>query len=580
MRMAKTRWLREAALTVSALGVLGLPTVSLATESEKTVAQAGATLTEDVLTDDAVVNDVVMSDEGTDNTVNSLESLHAIVDELLTDNFSDSGLSTASEETWVGQQPEIIGLDSTTFEPEALDRSTEIEGWAAENGAENLDPTLSALSSENEDLGADLAADLTGLDALLVDDLSSSDGKDLLLAVQGDELWANEPDLGLEDEQGVIASTNAVTDLSESETTSLTAPSSSVGTTDPVTANGGKVAEDDLFVGAAPSQGNDRLGVTSLVTADADFEPVLDQDGEKAAPLSTTKHIEPASAPLPTLGRATDLLAQQPTGSSVDKNIEELIRLQQEIPQLEQEIKDLEEQSTPGRLDGDASYTGVIPNGFGSDSGTVFTGFTFQERTRFSNDSDFSAFVGFSLGNARDIVNVTTYYAIGSLSSDDDRDAGDGVIGFHIAHQFSDTLSAAVGLIPIEIGEADLDDTYYGVVTKVIKLNKNSNKPFNQIALTAGLGSGIFRTEDNIADDDNGVNVFGGVGVEVVPCVNLTAEWTGQDLSLSAPVYPLCRTTRRWGFQIVPALRDIAGIDDSQGGARFTLSTSLFYNFD
>ena len=75
------------------------------------------------------------------------------------------------------------------------------------------------------------------------------------------------------------------------------------------------------------------------------------------------------------------------------------------------------------------------------------------------------------------------------------------------------------------------------------------------------MGNGQFRTEDDIINDEDGVNVFGSLAFRVNRPVSLVAEWSGQDLGLGVSVSP---------FRTVPLTfnlnaRDIVGAGD---GAR------------
>ena len=72
---------------------------------------------------------------------------------------------------------------------------------------------------------------------------------------------------------------------------------------------------------------------------------------------------------------------------------------------------------------------------------------------------------------------------------------------------------------------------------------------------------------------DDGINVFGSVGVRVLPPVNAVANWTGQDLALGLSVAPV----RRWPLVITPAVVDVTG--RAGDGARVAVSAGLHHNF-
>ncbi|WP_051038928.1 hypothetical protein [Chamaesiphon minutus] len=99
------------------------------------------------------------------------------------------------------------------------------------------------------------------------------------------------------------------------------------------------------------------------------------------------------------------------------------------------------------------------------------------------------------------------------------------------------------------------------------------NQPFSRLALTAGVGSGVFLPfERNASLDRGGLNVFGSVGVRVARPVSAVVEWTGSDLAAGVSVAPF----DNFPLVITPAVRDITGAGD---GARFILGASLAFNF-
>ncbi|NEQ63685.1 MAG: hypothetical protein F6K53_42845, partial [Moorea sp. SIO4A1] len=110
----------------------------------------------------------------------------------------------------------------------------------------------------------------------------------------------------------------------------------------------------------------------------------------------------------------------------------------------------------------------------------------------------------------------------------------------------------------------DFEHTYYGAVTKVLPLRANPRDPFGLAVVTVGAGTGRFRSEEQINNQENGIGVFGTVGVGVLPWVSLITEWTGQDLAIGASIVPF----KNIPLTITPAVRDIVGAGD---GARFVV---------
>lgn len=205
------------------------------------------------------------------------------------------------------------------------------------------------------------------------------------------------------------------------------------------------------------------------------------------------------------------------------------------------------------------------PSGFGVDRNTVFVSGTFQERTRYSDRSDGALGIGIGLGDSREAVGVELSYTIGSFG----RNRGFGTGGFNakVHRRFSESFSAAIGwngfLITGE-EDGDFEDSVYGSMTKIFRLRDDLDAPFSRLAVTAGAGTGQFRLEDDVEDDDFAVNPFGSVALRIVEPVSLITEWTGQDLAVGLSVNPF----RNVNIAITPAVRDIAGAGD---GPRFVL---------
>jgi len=113
----------------------------------------------------------------------------------------------------------------------------------------------------------------------------------------------------------------------------------------------------------------------------------------------------------------------------------------------------------------------------------------------------------------------------------------------------------------------------YVVASKVVFLRDRPTSSFGSMVLNVGLGNDRFLPEAQFAQDEDGVNVFGSLGVRVLPPVNAIANWTGQDLALGFSIAPV----RTWPFVITPAVVDVTG--NAGDGARFSMSAGLSYNF-
>lgn len=220
------------------------------------------------------------------------------------------------------------------------------------------------------------------------------------------------------------------------------------------------------------------------------------------------------------------------------------------------------------------------PSGFGADNYRGFVGLGLQSRTRFSGGSggliggglDGSLGFGFGLGDARESVGLQLSYTMASFGGS--RPFGSGGVNAKLHTRFDGGWGVAlggegiinVGRLPegSETEFNDFENTYYVAATKLFNLRSNINAPFSRMAVTAGAGTGRFRSVDQILNRETAIGVFGSVGVQVLPSVSLITEWTGQDLSVGASIAPF----KNIPLVINPAFRDITGAGD---GSRFVV---------
>ena len=214
------------------------------------------------------------------------------------------------------------------------------------------------------------------------------------------------------------------------------------------------------------------------------------------------------------------------------------------------------------------------PSGFGADNFQGYVGGGFQSRTRYSGGRggligggmDGTLAFGFGVGDARDSVGLQVSYTMNSFGNS--ASFGSGNISAKLHTQFDRGWGVAVGgegIIEVGArGAIDSKDTYYGAVTKVLPLRRNINDPFGLAVVTVGAGTGRFRSEEKVFNQENGIGVFGSVGVGVLPWLNVITEWTGQDLAIGASIAPF----KNIPIVITPAVRDITGAGD---GARFVM---------
>ena len=231
--------------------------------------------------------------------------------------------------------------------------------------------------------------------------------------------------------------------------------------------------------------------------------------------------------------------------------------------------------STLGAAASPGSSSGS-PTAFGADFGRFFVGASFQERTRFTDRSDGSISAGFGLGNARKSLGLEVAVSVLDLSTrgGDDAAFDRGSFSFKLHRVLPNNLAVAVGYENgVVWGFTDAGSSVYGVVSKIFQLQNSASKPFSSLTVSAGIGSGRFRSEDDFNNDENTVNVFGSVGLRVVERVSAIADWTGQDLTLGASFVPF----RNIPIVVTPAVADITG--NAGDGARFILGVGYSRSF-
>jgi hypothetical protein len=221
---------------------------------------------------------------------------------------------------------------------------------------------------------------------------------------------------------------------------------------------------------------------------------------------------------------------------------------------------------------GSPGITIANPSGFGADNNTAFISGSYQAETRGTNDDDGGFGVGVGFGDSVRAVGVEVSYTFASFGGS--RDFGSGGFNLKVHRRLPQDFAVAIGYNGlINIGdENDFRDSPYGVVTKVFRTRDNIDQPFSRIAVSAGLGSGQFRSAEDIDDGEDGVNPFGSVAIRIARPVSFITEWTGQDLALGFSIAPF----KNFNLVITPALRDVAGAGDE---ARFVLGIGTSFRF-
>lgn len=215
-----------------------------------------------------------------------------------------------------------------------------------------------------------------------------------------------------------------------------------------------------------------------------------------------------------------------------------------------------------------------VPSAFGASWGNAFVGSSGRADLGGAGRSvDGSFSVGMGFGNARDTVGLETSLGITSISPDDFADSGS--IGLKLHKVFADAgnLGLAIGWSNIlDWGDAtDAKETIYGVASKTFTLSPGSANPL-PLSVSAGVGTGGFRSKGAIDAGTNDPNFFGGVGLKVHPRVSLATSWGGSALNLGMGVAPFnIPLTFSAGFS------DVTG--NTSNGASFVMNAGYSISF-
>jgi hypothetical protein len=211
----------------------------------------------------------------------------------------------------------------------------------------------------------------------------------------------------------------------------------------------------------------------------------------------------------------------------------------------------------------------LTPSGYGKSWGQVSVGGSFQSRARFVSEADGAIGFGFGLGDAKKLVGLDVNVFVADAT-----DFSRGGVGFKLHRQFPNQLAIAVGVNnALTWGEIDGGISPYGVVTKGFQLREDPQAPFSQLYVSAGAGTGRYRSEDDITNNRDSVGIFGGVALRLVQPVNFIAEWSGQDLSLGFSIAPFSKIP----LVFSPMVTDVTG--SAGDGPRFAFGVGLGFNF-
>lgn len=218
--------------------------------------------------------------------------------------------------------------------------------------------------------------------------------------------------------------------------------------------------------------------------------------------------------------------------------------------------------------------TAGSPTAYGPVWGQAFAGAGYQARARYSTGNDGTAVVGLGLGDARRLVGAEV--ALTSYTTVRSGFATSAGVGVKVHRLFAEDIGVAVGvenLLHTDPGGQHEGRSVYAVISQVVTMNAEPNATFGSLTASVGIGTGRFRSEQRIIDDEAGVGLFASLGIRVLEPLSILADWTGQDLALGVSISPF----RTLPLVITPAMVDVTGT--AGDGARFTLGVGSGFSF-
>jgi hypothetical protein len=283
------------------------------------------------------------------------------------------------------------------------------------------------------------------------------------------------------------------------------------------------------------------------------------------------------TAPTEVPGGAPGAIPANPGSSDVQGDLD---RIRNNQPDPTQKVETYSPKTSP-------AFAIFNPVGYGADNNLVFFSLDYQSRTRFGDVSDGGAGLGVGFGDATNGIGVEVSYSLNSFGSS--AAFGSGAFNAKIHKRFSEDTSVAVGwnqFAKVNLGAGNNgssaasdypNNSYYISGTKILRTVDDINSPFSRVALTAGVGGGVFAPFDSTTINPSGVGVFGSVGVRIARPISAVVEWTGQDLAAGVSIAPF----ENFPLVITPAIRDIGFTAPAgqKGGTRFVISAGLAFNF-
>jgi hypothetical protein len=227
----------------------------------------------------------------------------------------------------------------------------------------------------------------------------------------------------------------------------------------------------------------------------------------------------------------------------------------------------------------------TTPSAFGANSGDLFIGAGYQDKlkpTAGNNTEALGLTAGFGIGDSLNAIGLETSYTTNGYGDSTSAPANTaqglfdrGGVNFKLHKQFGDNVAVAAGWEnAIKFDSDTTRETFYGVLTGVLPVSDTNN-----FTASVGVGNGRFRQVSainaNLNNDDT--SIFGSLGFRVSENIGLVADYNGRNFSLGLPLS--FQLSDGVGFQVTPALLDVAGDRVAGEQSRFGVSGGLGFKF-
>lgn len=179
------------------------------------------------------------------------------------------------------------------------------------------------------------------------------------------------------------------------------------------------------------------------------------------------------------------------------------------------------------------------PTGYGANWRQAFVGASGALDFGGAGRTDGSFSVGAGFGDSVKSLGAEVSMSVTSVSSGDFGDSGSFGLKLHKIIPNTGGLGLALGWSnALDWGDTtDAEETIYGVASKTFTLRPNNTNRL-PLSVSLGMGTGGFRSTGAIAAGNNDPNLFGSLGVVLIPQISLATSWTGSQWNLGMGVAP------------------------------------------